>query len=804
MTRPSALRCGVIVALALLLSPPLQPRTSAQQAQPERMLLEAEDLLVDDGDWQVISVGQGNYFVDAVGAAHYSDGRMLRLPATAGPSSAHADIEVPQDGEYRVWARYDFPWRDTPASFRILIDQAGETVFDQRYGDVNASRMWFFNLPDAPWQDLQHGVEGPISEAHDAALRAGPARVTLLGESQIPLAADRIVDFVFFTSDLTNDFRQRGERLYPLLDEIGRAVPDRLFARVTNPPEATNLSLEAQYTFNRAPWRSPAVQIGARGAVRGTAAESLAPGSSSPWMNLTCQDTTHACHLHLRAHEPVIGTPTLQLSNAPDDGGLLRELSLTDPASETTVSIPPYPSRDPGNIRSISETVESIVSALESTPVVGRPPVRFPIYAGLGDNVERRLGSSDPVSSLYRRLFFLTGVNAFNNLNVSAVTSEVGAAAIEGKALGRFFTYGDYRWFPTDERIDKARRDLSSGAAQQYLRGFTLGDEIKLSDWYPREAEGDALFRQAMQTLGETPEALGGTEWADIHLETSRRRAASQPRLFVRSRQFQDEYALQHLRAGVERLRDAFGPDVLIGANFSPHPDFRPEVATFVKAFREGGLTLASHSDYWWQASEMGPESTGFLIDAFRAGLRDRSGVIQPYVMPHSPGNTDRDLMLGLWSAIIHGARAVDLFRVGPEQINTENYIASSDLDRYRTIRQMLHLLGPAEDSLLDGVTWPTPVALVLAESTDRWEEITPAHGPGLPDGTGMTSQASNTERKGLWQALRHAHVPVDMLTEEDLTTGVINRYRVIYLAGPQLSSEAAQGLAQWVYRGGT
>ena len=329
MTRPSTLRRGLIVALALLLSLPLQSGTSAQESQPERLLLEAEHLSVDDDGWQVISVGQGNYFVDAIGAAHYSGERMLRLPATGGPSSAHADIDVPRDGEYRVWARYDFPWRDAPAGFRILIDQAGVTVFDQQYGDVSASRMWFFNLPDATWQDLQHGVEGPVSEAHAASLRAGPARVTLLGEPEMGVAADRIVDFIFFTSDLADDFRQRGERLYPLLDEIGRAVPERLFARVINPPEATDLSLEAQYTFNRAPWRSPAVQIGPRGAARGTTADSLAPGSSSPWMNLTCQDTTHACHLHLRAHGPVIGMPTLQLSSAPNETGLLRELSLT-------------------------------------------------------------------------------------------------------------------------------------------------------------------------------------------------------------------------------------------------------------------------------------------------------------------------------------------------------------------------------------------------------------------------------------------------------------------------------------------
>lgn len=73
------------------------------------MLLEAEHLSIDDDGWHVIDVGQGNYFVDTIGAAHYSGRRMLRLPADGGPSTAHADIEVPRDGAYRVWARYDFP-----------------------------------------------------------------------------------------------------------------------------------------------------------------------------------------------------------------------------------------------------------------------------------------------------------------------------------------------------------------------------------------------------------------------------------------------------------------------------------------------------------------------------------------------------------------------------------------------------------------------------------------------------------------------------------------------------------------------
>jgi hypothetical protein len=802
VARPIVSRGLVLVVGVVLALSPRYSSASAQDSEPHRLLLEAEHFQGDGSGWQPIEVGQGNYFVDAIGAGHYSGGRMLRLPSSEGPAATQTDVQIPETGTYRVWSRYDFPWRDAAASFRIQIRQRNEIVFDVCYGEPNARRMWFFNLPDAPWHDLQYGVEGPVSEAHDVSLQAGPATVVLLGEQLDQPSADRIVDFVFLTSDLGDEFRRRGERLYPILDEIGRGS-ERLFVRVINPDDtAAELRMEAQYTFNRAPWRSPAVQLGARGAGRDNSPEVLPPGTSTPWMNLSCQDTTHACHLHFRTRSPLTATPTVELSSEPSEVGLIRRLALT--SSELIVSVPAYPAREPLGIQTIDESLRSIVESLESTTPPGRPPTRFPVYAGLGDNVERRLDGPDETASLYRRLFFLTGANAFNNLNLSALPAELAAASAEGMSLGRFHTYGDYRWFPTPERIDKAQRDIAEAEAEPFVRAFTLGDEIKLSDWYPRGNDGDQLFREAMQAIGETPEALGVQDWSSLRLDAAVRMASSNPRLFVRAHRFQDEYALGQLRAGVQRIRDAFGPEVLIGANFSPHPDFRPDVPSFVKAFREAGLTLASHSDYWWQDSEMGPESTGFVLDAFRAGLRGRSGVLQPYVMPHSPGNTDRDFMLGLWTALIHGARAVDLFRVGPEQINTENYISSHDPGRYQTIREALRLLGPAEDTLLDGAPRQSSVALVLSQSTDLWESVTAARDPGIPSDTKLTSQASNTERKGLWQALRHSHIPVNMITEDDLASGSVEQYRVIYFAGPWLSSSAAMGLARWIEAGGT
>lgn len=780
-----------------------------QDARIERVLLEAEHFTADTEGWRPIRVGQGNAFVDAIGAGHYSGAQLLQLKATEGPAVARLSAEIPSTGTYRLWARYDYPWRTASAAFRIEIEQRGTTVFSHTFGEPNATRMWFFQLPDAPWNDLQHGVEGPVAEARDAALEAGSATVSIIGTALSPTDADRNVDLVLLTTDTEDAFRRQGERLYPLLDEIARAVPGRLYARVTNPEGADRpLELEAQYTLNRAPWRAPAQRLGMRGAVRSGDPGAIPPGGTTPWMDLTCPDTTHACHLRLRSSAAVSESPLLELASQPG-GEAIRTLQLDDLEPELIISIPPYPERAPLEIRSLAATLQSIVTALESHPVIGAPPRRFPVAVGLGDNVERRLDRPGTVPALYRSLIQLLGANAFNNLNLSALAPEVAALRAMGKEPIRFYTYGDYRWNPTEARVEKARQEIEQAGALDLLSGFTLGDEIKLTDWYPRGDEGDALFRQAMAALGETPASLGGhadTEgaWSRVRLSSSHQTAVSQPRLFVRSRQFQEAYALEQLRDGVARVQRTFGPDVLVGANFSPHPDFRPDTATFVKAFREGGLNRASHSDYWWQASEMGPETTGFILDAFRAGLRGRSGVIQPYVMPHSPGNTDRGFLLGFWSSIIHGASAIDLFRVGPEQINTENYVQSSDLHRFRAVREAIHALGPVEDTLLDGARRPARIGLLLGESTDLWEGISPAKGSGIPANTRLTSQASTTERKGLWQALRHAHIPVDMLIEADVISDAAWKYDVIYLAGPWISAVAAEALVRWVDHGGT
>ena len=100
------------------------------------------------------------------------------------------------------------------------------------------------------------------------------------------------------------------------------------------------------------------------------------------------------------------------------------------------------------------------------------------------------------------------------------------------------------------------------------------------------------------------------------------------------------------------------------------------------------------------------------------------------------------------------------------------------------------------DDLIADGKLRPASVGIVLSESTDLWDRVTPGAAEGLKpdDADDFPSTAYNLERKCLWTALRHAQIPVDVVVEEDLIDGSAQRYRVLYLAADRLSRSAQSG----------
>ena len=57
-----------------------------------------------------------------------------------------------------------------------------------------------------------------------------------------------------------------------------------------------------------------------------------------------------------------------------------------------------------------------------------------------------------------------------------------------------------------------------------------------------------------------------------------------------------------------------------------------------------------------------------------------------------------------------------------------------------------------------------------------------------------------------MYQALKHAQLPVDVVIEEDCTVaaGRLYYYDVLYVALPMITDAAAAGITAWVKAGGT
>src|SRR6516225_9030920 len=125
MTR--SLPLAALVALSL----PTALLAQAFQLAPA-VAVEAEDFTIESG-WKVLQNGHGNYMVDAIGFNHISGERLLGVDSKDDTAAAHADVDVPAAGNYRLWVRYEYP-AFCETRCRVKVEQGGKTLVDQLMG----------------------------------------------------------------------------------------------------------------------------------------------------------------------------------------------------------------------------------------------------------------------------------------------------------------------------------------------------------------------------------------------------------------------------------------------------------------------------------------------------------------------------------------------------------------------------------------------------------------------------------------------------------------------------------------------
>ena len=254
------------------------------------------------------------------------------------------------------------------------------------------------------------------------------------------------------------------------------------------------------------------------------------------------------------------------------------------------------------------------------------------------------------------------------------------------------------------------------------------------------------------------------------------------------------EKGVKSWAAATRHLAERTGGRAVAGINYGPASHNMVDELNFVRAFKLKGLSTAWSEDYVWQMPEISVQITGFRVSGFRAGAKYHKNPILMYIMPHSPGNTPRDVRLSYYTALAHGTTMVHFFCASPSAVAvTENYINGRDVAMFRTVHDLVHEAGVFEDYVMDGTVRQARVALLLS-SVDDIRNPSPLTKGGY----------SNAGRKAIYYALRHAQVPVDFLSENDVLDGLADTYQLIYVTQEYLHSRAVPALLKWVEKGGT
>jgi hypothetical protein len=773
--------------------------------------VEAEDFTVQKG-WKVIKNGHGNYMVDVIGFNHVSGERLLGIDAKDSTASAHADVTVPEAGAYRLWVRYEYP-AFCETRFRVVVEQAGKVVADTVMGKKDNLRYAFGDPRPRAQHDPSWGPEGLMEEVISLeSLEKGKARIHLEGvaQPQMPgVAANRNIDLLYLTRDTADAWMKhyaRTTNLYPLLDAFRDSRGPRWEVRFTNRGTKKD-TYRISHVYNRIPWGfgDPAFAAGVK------------PGESSAWLGLLGQDTAHFGMVRFTGTG---GAFDVQIR--PVGGKVEKVLKGEGPHQ---VYLPPYPGKGEAPITPI-EAIDAILADLKKTPVIGKKPTEPLCYGGW-----MPLGQDNAYGRKYAQLYAALGFRSLHPAHSGDKAIQNLQAA--GVPLTRSWMVMGYRNPPTKANIEKAKADLARRGLEKQLRFFDYGDEIAFSEWLGMLAQEEmARAREAgvkvsaeqvlagrwLQWLkANRPKAKLGDYWlakwgpanlARIRPDSSAEAARLNPHLYVDSLLFYEEAAIQFAAEGARGVRSALGEEVLCGANYSCHPFYYPSATMYIKWFRGGAADLGRHSEYFWQVGQAGPMINGYIAEHFRAGFRNNPrGVLRQYTMPHSPGNTDASFLRSAYSHLAHGATMLDFFGIGLNETFTENHIDHRDTRRFRALREVTGAVGFVEDLLPKARPVPSPVALLVSESTERWDFAGIATDRAGHAHFGADFRKTrlhyHLERLGLWKALTFLGSSPDLVIEEDLTPKVLDSYKVLVVVGDHLPPEKAAAIEVWVKKGG-
>ncbi|MCB1025126.1 MAG: hypothetical protein KDB79_12085 [Acidobacteria bacterium] len=191
------------------------------------------------------------------------------------------------------------------------------------------------------------------------------------------------------------------------------------------------------------------------------------------------------------------------------------------------------------------------------------------------------------------------------------------------------------------------------------------------------------------------------------------------------------------------------------------------------------GLNHMYGPQYTWS----GGQTFGYLNALVRSAIARNPITMRTYLTP----SDENYLLLKAHSALGQGVKSFNFWSYGPTMVSTENYW--SDLrSEYEGIAKLNRSLAGSEEILYPAKTVSDPVAILYSVSHDIWNN---------------DQKAVFAERRLLWHGLRHLQIQPDLLREEDIESGKLKDYKVLYVTDWNISRAASAAIDKWIKNGG-
>lgn len=293
-----------------------------------------------------------------------------------------------------------------------------------------------------------------------------------------------------------------------------------------------------------------------------------------------------------------------------------------------------------------------------------------------------------------------------------------------------------------------------------------------------------------LKVIGKGPEYFGVEKVEELQFQPDLPDSPGvyERRVYYHSSRF--KFVLTAMYYGqITRAAERVFPKVYTYCNFSPHPPMFGQQMNHSDWFaltREGGANMA-WGEGWASGGGwgfVGHEVVSYYAAWVECAARKKNLPAGFYIVG-TMGGADKKM----FSLINRGVFNLELYAWGPQYIGAEgsNFWSESP-HTYSEIARGTYALGPADEIIAKGKRWPSKVAVLYNRSHEIWNG---AYG------------GFQSDRLLTYIALTHAHIPADIILEEDLTAENLATYKAIYVQGFNLSERHAESLKNWVSEGG-